>query len=294
MKKELYFSRGLEDTFSAFEHYFIYRLKKPRMRLERAMLIVSVDVDVGNKTVGALNKGKNDVNVNDYFNEYVVGEIEEQALPLIMDFFNLFDVPVTFGIRGQLLEVDTSVLEHLLESLVQHDIGSHSYYHRNFARLSYNEAENELKLVSTAMRALKITPKSFIFPRGGVAHLELLEKFGYQCYRGYGDFMNDGMYIKKHGKLYDIHPGLYIGNSMNAFLIKKIIDLAIKNRLPFHVWFHPWNLGKEKKSINKKINKLFFPIFQYAKSKEKKSLLKFETMLSAAEKMESGQSVFSN
>lgn len=51
------------------------------------------------------------------------------------------------------------------------------------------------------------------------------------------------------------------------------------------MWFHPWNLGKEKKSTRKKIDKLFFPIFKYAKSKEKACELKFETMLSAAEKM---------
>ena len=258
------------------------------MRLESAMLIVSVDVDVGSKKVGAINKGKNDVNVNDEFSEYVVGEMEEQALPLIIDFLNAFDMPATFGIRGQLLEVDTSIVEHLLESPVQHDIGSHSYFHRDFTCLSHDEAENELKLVWTAMKKLRITPRSFIFPRGSVAHLELLEKFGYKCYRGHGDFLNDGMYIKKHGKLYDIHPGLYIGNSSNAILIKKIIDLSIKNKLPFHVWFHPWNLGKGKTLVSKKIHKLFFPIFKYAKSKEKESLLKSETMLSAAEKMEAG------
>lgn len=281
----MYLSRGLGGNLSPFVHYFIYRFKKPRMRLERAMLIVSVDVDVGNKKVGSINKGKNDTNVNDHFSEHTVGEMEEQALPLVIDFFNAFDIPVTFGIRGQLLEVDTSVIEHLLESPVQHDVGSHSYYHRDFMGLSYDEAENELTLASATMKKFGITPKSFIFPRGDVAHLELLEKFGYKCYRGYGDFINDGMYIKKHGKLYDIHPSLYIGSSTNAILIKKIIDLSIKNRLPFHMWFHPWNLGKEKKSTRKKIDKLFFPIFKYAKSKEKACELKFETMLSAAEKM---------
>lgn len=264
------------------------------MRLERAMLIVSLDVDVGSRKVGTINRGKEDVvrtrNVNDYFSECAVGEMEEQALPLVIDFFNAFGIPATFGIRGQLLDVDTSVVEYLLESPVQHDIGSHGYYHRDFTCLSYNEAMNELKLVSVAMKKLGISPKSFIFPCGGVAHLELLEKFGYKCYRGYGDFMNDDMYIKQHGKLYDIHPSLFIGSSTNAFLIKKIIDHAIKSRLPFHVWFHPWSLGKGKRSVSNKINNFFFPIFKYAKSKEKASSLKFETMLSAAEEFESSQS----
>ena len=257
------------------------------MRLDRAMLIMSVDVDVGNKKVGAINKGKNDANVNAHFSEYAIGEMEEQALPLIINFLNAFDVPATFAIRGQLFDVDSSVLEHLLESPVQHDVGSHSYYHEDFARLSIAEAENDLNLVSAAMKPWGITPKSFVFPRGNVAHLELLATFGYECYRGYGDFMNDGMYIEKYGRLYDVHPSLYIGNVANVFSVKKIIDFATRNRLPFHIWFHPWNLGREKKLVSKKINKFFFPIFEYAKSKEKKSLLKFETMVSAAEKMQS-------
>lgn len=283
-------SQLFESTVSQLFHYFVYRLEKPKMRLEKAMFIVSVDVDVGNSRVGLVNKGKNDINVNDQYSEYVVGEMEEQALPLIIDLFNAFDMPATFGIRGQLLEVDTSVLEFLLESPVQHDIGSHGYYHRNFAWLSHTEAEKELDLVSAAMKELGVTPKSFIFPRGKVAHLKLLKKFGYRCYRGRGEFLNDCMYIEKHGKLYDIHPSLYIGTSTNAFLIKRIIYLATKNRLPFHMWFHPWNLGKETGSMRRRINRLLVPIFKFAKLKEKENLLKFETMLSAAEMMESLQS----
>jgi len=260
------------------------------MQLERAMLIVSVDVDVGNKKLGVINKGENDVHVNDRLSECAIGEIEEQALPLIIDFFNDLDVPATFGIRGQLTEVETSILEHLLESPVPHDIGSHGYYHRDFKGLSHDETRNDLELVSAAMKRLNINPKSFIFPRNRVARLELLEEFGYECYRGYGGLRNDGMYIKKHGELYDVHPSLYLGNGVNPLLTRKIIDLAVRSRVPCHVWFHPWNLGKEKESVGKHIRKIFFPIFKYAKSKEKEGLLEFETMLSAARKMESAQS----
>ena len=279
-------SRKLEGALSPLAHFLIYRFQKSNIQLENGMLITSVDIDVGNKTLGVLNKGKNDRNVNDSISEYSVGKIEEQALPFIIDFFDAFEIPATFGIRGQLLEVDTSILESLLKSPIKHDIGSHSYYHSDFRHLSYDEADSELKLVSAAMRKFKITPKSFIFPHNNVAYLDLLEKYGYKCYREYGDLLNDGMYIKKHGKLYDIHPSLYIGNSTNAMLMKKIIDLSIKNRLPFHVWFHPWNLGEKRESIRKRINSVFSPMFKYAKTKEKTGEIKFETMISAANKME--------
>lgn len=275
-------SRKLKGELSPFVHFLIYRFQKPKMRLENGILITSVDVDVGNKMLGVLNEGKNDRNVNDNISEYLVGKIEQQALPLIIDFFGALEIPATFAIRGQLLEVDTSILESLLKSPIEHDIGSHSYYHRDFGGLSYDEVESELKLVSASMKKFKITPKSFVFPRRGVAYLDLLEKYGYECYRGRGNFMNDGMYIRKHGRLYDVHPSLCIGDCTNAMLVRKIIDLSIRNRLPFHVWFHPWNLGKKRESIKKRLDRLFFPMFKYAKAKEKEGVLEMETMLSAA------------
>ena len=283
-------SRKLKGALSPFIHFLVYRFQNSKMQLENGMLITSVDIDVGNKMLGVLNKGKNDRNVNHSMSEYFVGKIEEQALPLIIDFFDAFEIPATFAIRGQLLEVDTSILESLLKSSIRHDIGSHSYYHRDFRGLSYDEVESELKLVSAAMRKFKITPKSFIFPKNHVAYLDLLEKHGYKCYRGYGNFPYFGMYIRKHGRLYDVHPSLFIGDCTNAMLIKNLIDLSIKNRLPFHVWFHPWNLGLNRKSILTRIRRVFFPLFKYAKSKDKKGLLTIETMVSAAEKMEKFQS----
>jgi len=37
----------------------------------------------------------------------------------------------------------------------------------------------------------------FVFPKNIIAHLDLLEKYRYKCYRSYGNFINDDMYIKK-------------------------------------------------------------------------------------------------
>lgn len=278
-------------SISHFVHYLLYRARKPRTRLETAMMIVSVDVDVGNRKLGAVNEGKNDMNVNDHFTEYMIGEMEERALPLIIDCFNTFGVPATFAIRGQLMEVDTSVLEYLRESPIKHDIGAHGYYHRDFTLLSRDEARHDLKLTSTEMNKVKIKPKSFVFPRNHVAHLDLLQEFGYLCYRGYGDVRSDAMLIQKHGRLYNVHPSLYLGYVTNPAFTKKIIDLAIAKRLPIHVWFHPWNLGDKEKSISTKINRLLLPIFQQAKSRQKTGLLEFETMRSAAEKVESTEKV---
>lgn len=271
---------------SQLVHFVAFKLKKPKMQLETGIFIISIDVDVGSRELGVINRGKNDVNVNRYMSEYRVGEIEEVALPLFVETFNDFEIPVTFAIRGQVTEVDESVLEFLFESPVKHDIGSHGYYHRLFENLSCNEAEKELEMISVGIKRFGIIPKSFVFPGNSVAHLDLLEKYGYECYRDYGDFSTDCMYIEKRGRLYNIHPSLYLSQSLNSLLLQKILNVSVSKKLPFHIWFHLWNFGQTRESIQKSINRIFVPLLSYAKKKEKSGLITFETMLSAAEKVE--------
>ena len=272
--------------FSQLYHFLAYSIRKPKMQLEKSMLIISIDVDVGSRELGVINRGKNDANVNMRISEYRVGKIEEAALPLFVETFNDFEIPVTFAIRGQLTEVNDSILELLLKSSVKHDIGAHGYYHREFKNLSRNEAENELNMISAGMKKFGIIPRTFVFPVNSVAHLDLLIRYGYKCYRGYGDFMNDCMYIEKCGKLYNIHPSLYIDQHTKFTFLKKFLDISTTKKLPFHIWFHLWNFGETKESIQRTINKVFIPLLKYAKKKEKSGMLTFETMLSAAKKVE--------
>lgn len=273
---------------SQLYRFFVYSFKRPNTRLKNGMLIISVDIDVGNEELGIINRGKNDANVSSCFSEYSIGEIEELALPLFVDLFNHFEIPVTFALRGQVTELRDSILEILLKSPLKHDIGAHGYYHKNFKNLSHNEAENELRMISVGMRRFDIIPRSFVFPRNNVAHLELLEKYGYKCYRGY----SLDMCAEKKGQLYNIHPSLGPGhlfpgpNSISVKLLKRILDVCITKKKPFHIWFHLWNFGKTKESMRRNVHKTLFPLFKYAQQKVKSGVLTFETMLSAAEKIE--------
>jgi peptidoglycan/xylan/chitin deacetylase (PgdA/CDA1 family) len=289
MQRTSKISRGtINDYVSFFSHlyhFLAYSIKKPKMQLEAGMFIISIDVDVGSKELGVINKGKNDANVIKHMSEYRVGEIDEVAFPLFLSAFDDFEIPVTFAIRGQLTEVNDSILELLLKSTVEHDIGAHGYYHREFTNLSRNEAENELNMISAGMKKFGIIPRSFVFPRGGVAHLDLLERYGYKCYRGVGDFMNDCMYIERHGRLYNIRPSLYFNQSISSIFPRKIVDVAVAKRLPFHIWFHLWNFGATRESISRSIKRLLFPLLDHAKKREKEGELTFETMLSAVEKV---------
>ena len=272
--------------FSQLYHFMAFSIKKPKMQLEKGMFIISIDVDAGSRELGVINRGKNDTNVSSHISEYQVGVIEELALPLFLETLNDFEIPVTFAIRGQLTEVDDSVLELLLKSPVKHDIGAHGYYHMRFQDLSHNEAEKELRMISLGMKKFDVIPRSFVFPRNSVAHLELLEKYGYKCYRSYGNFMNDCMQIERRGRLYDVHPSTYMDQGSSILFLKKILDIAITKKLPFHMWFHLWTFGRKKRSIHTNMNKIVVPLLEYAKKKEKSSLITFETMLSASEKVE--------
>jgi peptidoglycan/xylan/chitin deacetylase (PgdA/CDA1 family) len=274
------------NSISEIVHYFKYLLGEPRMQLEKAILIVSADIDVGSSKLGVINKGERDRDINLHLSEYHIGEVEEISIPLFIETFDAFEIPMTLGVRGQLTEIGGKVMDVLRASKVKHDIGAHGYYHRMFTALTCVEAEDEIRRILAGMEKYGFVPRTFIFPRNRVAHLDLLEKYNFACYRGPGNTLRDRMCIEKCGRLYNVHPSIYVDGRSNPFLLKKILDISIRWRSPFHVWFHPWNFGEDKQKIAKTIQNLFVPFFRYAKGKQENELLAFETMLSAAKKAE--------
>ena len=281
-----YFKTRMGNTvdfapLSRLYRFTVYSISRPKTRLRNGMLIISIDVDVGSKELGLINKGKNDANVSRDCSEYSIGEIEETALPLFNDVLNHFEIPVTLALRGQLTEVDSGI-SGLFGCSTKHDIGAHGYYHREFSSLSFAEARRELEMISVGMKKIGITPKSFVFPRNKVAHLNLLEQNGYKCFRG--DRLC--MHIAKEGGLYNIYPSLFLRQDVHPRLVMRLIDVSISKRLPFHIWFHLWNFGRTRESMKRSIERLFFPVFKYSQQKVRSGVLTFETMLSAAEKMD--------
>jgi len=271
---------------SQLYHFPMFMTKRRKIVFDNAMFILSVDIDVGSKKLAVLNNGKYDKDVSSHFGESLIGEVEERIMPKFMDIINCFEIAVTFAIRGQMLEVDSSIIDLLQDSPVSHDIGAHGYYHRSFTEISQNEAERELREICLRMGRHSIFPKSFVFPRNRVAHLDLLKRYGYKCYRGPGGFLRDNMNIERCGALYNICPSMYISLGLNPFLFRRIVDLGIIKKSPLHFWLHLWNFGQDKEHIERNTNKILVPILEYAKKKERSGMLTFETMLSAAKKAE--------
>ncbi len=275
-------------TFSPIFHFALFGLRRQEVRLKKGMFIVSIDVDVGNEKLGVINQGRCDRDVNPHVSERFVGEVEQRNLPLLLDLFEDFEIPVTFAFRGQLFDVDASFPKLVMRSSIKHEIGSHGYYHRAFTSLSCDEANEELKMTSIAMKKLGVVPKSFVFPRNKIAHLDLLKKYGYVCYRGLGGFTRDGSYIRAaYDELYDVHPSFFVGCMGDPFFVKKTVDICARRKLPFHVWFHPRDIGDTEKNAKRGFERILIPILKHAKRRERTGILTFETMLSAANEAKS-------
>ena len=278
---------------SQLNHLAAFSADRRRDRLRNAVLIISIDVDVGAKLVAERNQtwrarailGSDATRVHNCLSESRVGEIEEIAVPCLLNLFEKLEVPVTFGIRGQLTETEGSLYELIKRSSTKHEIAAHGYYHRTFTSLSRLEAEDELKKISLGMRKFSLEPRSFIFPKNKVAYLDLLERYGYKCYRGCGGFVADGMYIRKYGNLYDVHPSFFIGSSPYSVWINKMVDVSIKRKAPFHIWFHPCDLGKNAQSIRTRISRTLHPILTHIQKKRREGELSIETMYSAVENL---------
>jgi len=273
------------SDISKMLHYMKFLVNTSSSELDKGSLIFSIDVDVGSEKVGEKNRGIYDSLINDEYTEKDVGKIEEKIVPLLIQLFDEYEVPVTFALRGQVTEIDNSIIDLLLNSKVNHDIGAHGYYHTPYSHLSEDEANKEFELISKGMGKYGIKPKSFIFPKNEVAHLSLLEKWGYTCFRGPGNWIKDGMFVKRYGNVFDIHPGLYLGKCHNPRLFDNLINLAITYVAPFHVWFHPRDLGDSEKAANKRIKKVFHPLLEYAKEKQEEGVLSFDTMYSLVDKI---------
>jgi peptidoglycan/xylan/chitin deacetylase (PgdA/CDA1 family) len=281
------YKEHLTSFISQFLHYTTFSLKKPPLEFDTASLIISIDVDVGSPEVGVKNGGLNDCNVHHILTERDVGEIEEQVIPLLLRVFNELEFPATFALRGQLIDIENTICNQILESSTPHEIASHGYSHKVFTALSELEAEEELDMLSMGMKKIGVSPKSFVFPRNQISHLQLLERYGYLSFRAQGSLFRDGMYVGKCGNLFDIHPSIFFDFYSYVFY-KKLINLAIKYSAPLHIWFHPsdvlfWNLGASQEVAAKRIAKGLFPLIEYAKKKKELGILKFQTMHSIAQ-----------
>ncbi|MDS0258504.1 polysaccharide deacetylase family protein [Haloarcula sp. S1CR25-12] len=96
------------------------------------------------------------------------------------------------------------LVEALVESEVDHDIGSHTYSHVEFDADYATKplARAECDRAIEAAEAAGLSMDSFVFPRNRVGHREMLAQMGFTCYRGHvPDTAGDGPYTGPLRKL---------------------------------------------------------------------------------------------
>jgi len=167
----------------------------------------------------------------------------------ILDLFEEYEIPATWAVVGHLFldrcdgihrehplgkdwfkrdpggTIDENpswfgkdLINHILDSKVNHEIGCHSFSHVEFGSAKREVAESELQLSIEAAEKMDISLESFVFPRNNVGHLDLLKEYGFTSYRGTKPVSKDGGMIKntmrKGGIFLDYFTPLSIDHSI--------------------------------------------------------------------------------
>jgi hypothetical protein len=75
------------------------------------------------------------------------------------------------------------VIEHVVTAKVRHEIGSHGGRHVYFDQISAAQAQDDLAFAKSVHGAHGLGFESFVFPRGGVGHLDVVAGSGLRVVR---------------------------------------------------------------------------------------------------------------
>lgn len=75
------------------------------------------------------------------------------------------------------------LVEAVQRSKVPHDIGSHSWAHVYYDRIPAREAAEDLERDVAVRKAWGLPLRTWVYPRNGVGHVDLLERAGVEVYR---------------------------------------------------------------------------------------------------------------
>jgi len=172
------------------------------------------------------------------------------------------------GARNSRLYYGRDIVENILSSSVEHEIGYHSFSHIDFSKCTHESAEEEMRKGVKLANDFGIKFESFVFPYNKIGHLDVLRKYGFRVYRGrcLGLWdINQGKMVQKMNGMIDqmtlalpvdfrwVQDLLEIPSSMvfsGSFPLTCLLPLrgifginsAIRSNKIFHVTLHPWNM----------------------------------------------------
>lgn len=203
----------------------------------------------------------------------------------------------------------------VLDSDVNHEIGSHTFSHVLFAdpRVTKQTAYEELRAAVDAAARFDVTFDSLIFPRNAVGHRDLLDESGFTCYRSPQSRPSTALgraaekfratlepervplvrpTVDEYG-LVDVPASLFlfgfegwartaaglVGIDPIVRQAKRGIDRASREDGLFHIWLHPTDICTERDADR------VATIIEYAAQKRAETDLRIETMAAVADRV---------
>jgi hypothetical protein len=215
---------------------------------------------------------------------------ERPICAALVDLLDRYEVPASWLVVAALLDEASAkprpgakacwyapdVIERIVRAKVRHEIGSHGGRHIYFDQISAAEARDDLGFAKSVHRANGLGFKSFVFPRNGVGHLDILSESGLCVVRSRdvgwlrtahtggrlaaraANFVDQFLPVPPHpswpeplGELIDI-PGCMqvLGrNGLRRSVLPQVtraklafgLERARRAGGTFHLWFHPSN-----------------------------------------------------
>jgi len=192
-----------------------------------------------------------------------------ERLRSLIDVFDKYGVSATWAVVGKLTEAgddplfhNPGLFEYLLDTDVEHDIGSHSYEHPLFTDLSKRDAQEDIKAGRDALTQWGIFPRSFVYPRGQISHTDILIEQQFESYRTkssdskFQSLLQELIPPTIPSPLTDATPTpipatQYLAARRPAELIrlnmKRSIHKAVRKNQMIHFWLHPHNVYAQPK-----------------------------------------------
>jgi peptidoglycan/xylan/chitin deacetylase (PgdA/CDA1 family) len=188
------------------------------------------------------------------------------------------------------------IIEKILLSTVDHEIGYHSFSHVIFSQISKEVADSEIKAGIEIAKQFGISFKSFVFPHNEIGHTDVLRKYGFIVYRG-ETLMHSNLRSRALNKvnglineiiappvmpewkngIWEIPSSMYFTDPKYPFSLLPRAKLgllrAMRSNMLFHVWMHPWNLLQYKS-----LSRDFERFVEYVCKKRSEGKIKVMTM----------------
>ena len=201
------------------------------------------------------------------------------------------------SLRGNPLYHGKDIVKKILDSSLKHEIGLHGFFHIPFSRCSREVARAECERGVKVAKRFSITPRSFIFPRDEIGHLDVLTENGFKIYRGKQpgrwdegqnllvsefnwaiDRINTQpvLPIDMDG-IWQIPSSMFYCDPRFPFTLplqaRLGLSRAIRVNKVFHIWLHPQNL-----LLYKRPGKDLEPFFALVARKRDEGKLRVMTM----------------